>query len=188
MATIPPARPSSPSMRLMALAIPTTQRTDNKYDQSVESKKTPANGTRKTRIEIPEITKTLAAITIPATFAGAETSRRSSIAPTPAMTNAASTNPSGSVLPLKTTSNEPIHHAVNMPARTPSSMATPPRVGVDRSCTCRASGRTTAPIRTDKRRTPNNATNVVTATTAKTIAYAPMLGTRSKTSRLSRRE
>ena len=161
-------RPSRPSMRLMALAIPTTHSTDSRYDQSLDSTNTPRNGTRNTSIETPEITRMLAASTMPAIFAGAETSRRSSITPTATITMAASTRPSGSVLPSKIWSKAPIAQATPMPTSSPTSMPIPPRVAVGRLWTRRSSGLTTAPRRNARRRTRNMDAKVTTVTTART--------------------
>ena len=119
---------------------------------------------------MPEMTSTLAATTMPAIFAGADTSRRSSITPTTAMSTAAMTSPSASVLPSKMASKDPMSQATPMPTSTPSSIETPPRVGVGRSCTRRSSGRTTAPMRSDTLRTTKSDAKVVPATAARITA------------------
>ena len=130
----------------------------------------PWNGTRSTKMLVPPITSTLAATTIPAVLAGADTSLRSSTTPTTTISVAASMMPSGSVLPEKISSKASSCHAVSMPANKPTSIATPPSVGVGRSCTRRSSGFTTAPMRMASRRTTGVAASVVTTTTTATIA------------------
>src|SRR3954468_8396445 len=98
MAMMPAARPSSPSMMLMAFAMPSTQMTLSRYDQFGSRMNVPTNGMRSDSRLMPEITSPLADRTMPATLAGGDTSRRSSMAPTASISTAAMTRPRGSVL------------------------------------------------------------------------------------------
>ncbi len=155
-------------MKLMALVMPSTHTTLSRYDQFESRTNVLMNGMRSERMLIPENTSTLAASTIPDILAGADTSRRSSMAPTARMTTAAITSPSGSVLLSNTELNASSRQATAMPTRKPRSMPMPPRVGVGRVWTRRSSGRTTAPILIASRRTSGTSTRVVTVTTART--------------------
>ncbi len=127
-------------------------------------------GMRNDRMLMPDSTSTLAASTMPATLAGADTSRRSSMTPTPRMSTAAITRPSGSVLLSKMEPKACSRQATAMPARKPTSIPTPPSRGVGRSWTRRSSGLTTAPMRTASRSTRGMTTKVVSVTTARTMA------------------
>ena len=123
MAMMPAASPSSPSMMLMALAMPSTQITLSRYDQFGSRMNVPTNGMRSDSRLMPENTSTLADSTMPATLAGGDTSRRSSMAPTASMSTAAITRPSGSVLLSKIESKACMRQATSMPTRKPTSMA-----------------------------------------------------------------
>ena len=68
----------------------------------------------------------LAASTWPATLAGADISRASSIIPTAKMAAPASTTPSGSEEPAKTVRKAGIRAAATMATRKPRNMAAPP--------------------------------------------------------------
>ena len=131
MATMPAARPSRPSMRFTALAMPTTQSTvmqrrqvGRQQDQVGEA------GPGRTGCSRRRPTGCCPASTMPAILAGADTSRRSSMSPTTKMTTAAITTPSGWVLPSNTASNSPDCQATAMATRNPASIAAPPSVAV----------------------------------------------------------
>ena len=79
---MPAARPSRPSTRLTALAMPITHSTVTSADRSAESTTRPENGTRKYTMLTPLMVRMLPASTRPATLAGADTSNRSSMKPT----------------------------------------------------------------------------------------------------------
>src|SRR5947208_14804496 len=109
---------------------------------------------------------------MPASLAGADTSLRSSRNPTPKITVAASTTPSGSDDPAwKISRNWWICAATAMATRNARYMAAPPHVGMGLSCTFRAPGMTTQPNRIAAVRTPNVARYVTSAATARTAAY-----------------
>ena len=182
---MPAARPSRPSIRLTAFAMPTTQSTVISGARSGDSTTKSANGTRKKSIVTPASESTLPDRTCPASLAGGDTSRMSSSSPTEQMIAAARTTPSGSVDPVNT-ALKPCRpgstHATPMAARKPKNMAAPPRVGVGRSWTRRSSGWTTAPIPMASRRRSGVVTNVTSAATAKTIPY-PMYTRSTRRSR-----
>src|SRR3954463_1647259 len=111
-AVTPAARPSRPSMRLMALAMPTTHTTVMNAERSGVSENTPRNGTRKKIVLTPASDSTLPASTMPASLAGAETPsqwtlRSSSMSPTAKMSRDAATTPSGAVDDRNTSVNRP---------------------------------------------------------------------------------
>ena len=93
----------------------------------------------------PKRTRTVPASTMPATRAGADTSRRSSVNPTAKMTVAARSTPSGSLDPSNTAANESICQATAIEATRARNMAMPPMVAVGTEWTRRSSGATTAP-------------------------------------------
>ncbi len=152
MATIPPARPSSPSIRLMALHMPATHTTVIRADRSGDSANSPKNGMRKKMMLTPAIDRMLPASTMPASLAGGDISRRSSIWPTAQMTIDASATPSGGAIVRNTAANSPLSQAASRPTSTPARMPAPPRMGVGTLWTRRASGWTTAPTRSDRAR------------------------------------
>ena len=91
MATMPAASPSSPSIRLTAFAMPTTQITVTSGARSGDSTTRGArqNGTRKNSMVSPKKYSTVPARTWPDILAGGDTSRRSSTMPTVKITAAA---------------------------------------------------------------------------------------------------
>ena len=78
MATVPAARPSSPSMRLTAFVIATTQRTVSGTPRSGPSERIPWPGNQNHSSWTPSRMRMPAASTCPDTFAAAEVPRRSS--------------------------------------------------------------------------------------------------------------
>jgi hypothetical protein len=117
----------------------------------------------------PSSERTPPASTIPATFAGADTSRTSSSMPTAKITAAPSTTASGSDDPWKTLSNPESCDATPMATRKAMNMAAPPSVGVGTVWTRRSSGPTTAPTRIAIRRTRGVVMKVTVAATAKAM-------------------
>ena len=105
-ATMPAARPSRPSMRLIAFVINTTHSAVTSGAQ-VGRRARPTsvwnrlNGIRKKNIVTPNSASRLAASTWPATLAGGDTSMRSSSAPMTNITPAPSIRPNGSELSLE---------------------------------------------------------------------------------------
>ena len=97
-ATIPPARPSSPSIKLIDCVIPNNQKTVNNGIQSLGKTNTSKNGTRKKNMVTPNVTSASAATTTPVTFIGADTSRMSSTIPKTKTTTAAMSTPINSEL------------------------------------------------------------------------------------------
>src|SRR5579872_5142617 len=182
MAMTPAASPSRPSIRLTALAMPITQSAVTSGRIEGESTMKPAKGTLKCDIVTPRKYRTMAASTWPATLAGADTSRRSSTKPTTKMTNAPSTTPSGSDDPWKDGAKTGSAAATPMAASRPTSMPTPPKVGVGTVWTRSASGMTTKRRRTATWRTTKVQRNVTTAAAPKTTRQptswvtAPPLG------------
>ncbi len=65
MATMPAASPSSPSIRLMALVMPSTHSTLSRYDQLGSRMNVDTNGMRRVRMLMPDSTSTLADTTMP---------------------------------------------------------------------------------------------------------------------------
>src|SRR6266851_418082 len=122
----------------------------------------------------PRKYRTDPASTVPASLAGGDTSRTSSMRPTRKTTPPARTTPRGSEDPWKTGAKAGSWEATPMAARKARNMAAPPAVGVGFSCTRRSSGRTTAPNRTAARRTAKVSSQVPTAAVAKTTAKASM--------------
>src|ERR1039458_4013180 len=96
MATTPAASPSRPSIRLMAFVSAITHTAVMSGVTPGVSATSPARGTLISYIVTPRKYKMLAARTWPATLAGADMSRTSSINPTAKIAAAASTTPSGS--------------------------------------------------------------------------------------------
>ena len=176
MITMPAASPSSPSIRLIALANTTTVTTVTSGARSGESTMTsaPENGTWKNSIETPNSESRLPASTIPAILAGGETSRRSSSAPVANITPAARITPAGSDEPSNISRNCGIWDATPIATRNPTNIAAPPSSGIAVVCTSRAVGTLTAPMRNASFRTSGTSANVSPAATAKTTAYPPM--------------
>src|SRR4051812_11500539 len=176
MMTMPAARPSRPSIRLMALAKTTTVTTVTSGARSGESTMTsaPENGTWKNSIETPNSESRLPASTIPAIFAGGDTSRRSSSAPVANITPAARITPAGSDEPLNISRNCGIWDATPIATRNPTNMAAPPSSGIVVVWTSRALGTFTAPMRNASFRTRGTSANFNVAATKKTTAYPPI--------------
>ena len=168
MARIPAASPSRPSMKFVALAIPITHNTVISADQSGESTRKPAKGTRKYTMLTPVKDSTPPARTIPASFAGAEISIRSSMQPTAYIRIAAPMMPRIGPCWAKTGSNPPLPHATSIATRKPANMAIPPKVGVGRSWIRRSSGAATAPTRTASQFTDGTSSQVVNAAASPT--------------------
>src|ERR1700722_8547063 len=101
MATTPAARPSRPSMKLMALVRAMTHAAVIRGMMPGVSTTNPARGNLNSYMVTPMKYKMLAARTWPAILAGADMSRTSSISPTPKMATPASTTPRGSEEPPK---------------------------------------------------------------------------------------
>ncbi|MCZ7631168.1 MAG: hypothetical protein M5U19_19925 [Microthrixaceae bacterium] len=104
--------------------------------------------------------------TWPATLAGGEMSRRSSMRPISHMTTAAVTTPSTFPGVVNTSSSAPKNHAEPRPASTPMSSAVPPRMGVASACTLRSLGYAIASARRESTRR---------GTTARAVAAAEMI-------------
>ena len=104
--------------------------------------------------------------TIPAIFAGAETSRRSSIRPVSQITNAAAMTPSTLPGESNTAANSSILHATPRATSSPKNSAPPPRMGVGVACTVRSPGWASAPLRRDSARSGGTATAVAATATA----------------------
>ena len=179
MPTIPAASPSRPSMRFKALTKSTTHTTVSSAERSGDSRTTSRNGIRRTTRATPVSDRTLPASTMPATLAGGETGRMSSITPTTQITTAAETTPSISVGAANTSEKSPTIHAVKTPASNPPSIDGPPRDGVGAVWTLRSSGATTSPEPTANRRTTGVAAAVTKAATAPTIRWGTIPGTGS---------
>ena len=161
-------------MRFTALTMSATQITVRSGDRSAESTTNPAKGMRKNSSVTPRSDSRLPENTWPASLAGGDTSRRSSRAPTANIVVAPIRSPSGSEVPRKTDRNWGRSEATAMAARKPPYMAAPPRVGVGRSWTRRASGDTTAPRRIAPRRTTGVSSQVTRAATTRTMRYSAM--------------
>src|SRR4051812_25432390 len=184
MITMPAARPSSPSIRLIALANTTTVTTVTSGARSGDSTMTsaPENGTWKNSIDTPKSESRLPASTIPAILAGGDTSRRASSAPVANITPPARITPAGSDDPSNISRNCGICDATPNAMRKPTNIAAPPSSGVAVVCTSRAVGTFTAPMRNASFRTSGTSAKVRPAATAKTTAYPPYV----LTSRLPR--
>ena len=91
--TMPAARPSSPSIRLIALTISSTHATVSGTARSEPRDTTPCVGNQKKKISTLFKMSSPAARIWPATFAGADSVRRSSRRPTKVMTTAARSAP-----------------------------------------------------------------------------------------------
>ncbi len=155
-------------MRLTALAMPRTQMTVSRGARSEEIEMIPAKGIRRNTMVMPSRYRTLAASTMPAVLAGAETGRTSSKVPTAHMSTAATTTPSGMDGASNTAENACSRVAARNAARRPPSMARLPRRGVGIRWTRRSSGSTTAPERTASQRATGVRTNVTPSATRKT--------------------
>ena len=163
-------------MRLIAFAITTTHNTVTSGwmsgDSTTVSRWPRLNGTRKKNIVMPSRAMRLAASTIPASFAGGDTSTMSSSMPTSNMTPAPSSNPRGSEL-ANTSLNWCICEATAIAARNPQNIAAPPRLGVGRVCTWRLApspGGVTTPPAIARRRTTGVTSNVTAKATTRTTA------------------
>ena len=170
---MPAASPSSPSIRLMALAMPTTQHTVTNAERSGLRLKMPKNGTRKNSVLTPAKLRMLPASTSPAVFAGADmplpcTLRTSSSQPVNVATVAAAAMPIGIVGVSNSRAKVSSCDATPRATSTPTHMATPPSAAVGRSWTRRASGWTSAPRRSATARTIGVSSRVVTAATPST--------------------
>ena len=88
----------------------------------------------------PAHTNTMPTPAVPATFAGAEISRMSSMNPIAQIAIAAIATPSISELPSNSGPNLSICHAKSNAVIMPTSSATPPMSGVGVVCTLRGSG------------------------------------------------
>ena len=126
MATIPAARPSSPSMKLMALVSAITQAAVMSGITPGVSTMNPAKGILNSHIVTPKKYRMLAARTWPAILAGADMSRTSSMRPTTNMAPAASTTPSISGESVKIGRRAGMAAAKSTATRKPRNMAAPP--------------------------------------------------------------
>ena len=88
----------------------------------------------------PKYTRITAATTVPATLAGAEMSRMSSIRPTANITAAAYNTPRGSKLRANSWSNVSSSRDSPNAPRKPRNSAMPPTSGIGRVCTVRSFG------------------------------------------------
>jgi hypothetical protein len=114
----------------------------------------------------PKLTSNAPATTVPATFAGAEMSRTSSIRPTRNITEAATSTPSGSELRANNGSNPSSNRDTANATTKPMNSAMPPTSGNGTVCTVRSLGSYTQPMRVANHLTSGVATNVTTAATA----------------------
>ena len=126
MATTPAARPSSPSMKLMALVRAMTQAAVRSGITPGVSTNEPASGTRNCHMVTPMKYRMLAARTWPAILAGADMSRTSSMRPTAKMAPAASTTPRSSGESVKIGRSWGTAAAASTATRKPRNMAAPP--------------------------------------------------------------
>ena len=165
MATIPAASPSRPSMRLTALASPTTHSTvmssDHPDDRITRSK----NGTLNTSIETPAAWRTTPATAVPAALARGDSPLVSSASPTPKMVPSARTPPRISPRDDRSPMNSPTAAA----ARIPAIIAMPPATGVGLSWTWRTPGSEAAPHLTASLAVSGTNANVTAAATAATM-------------------
>ena len=105
---------------------------------------------------------------MPVTFAGAESSKMSSMNPTRNTRPQAMTTPSGSELPANTAENRSSETASHIAARNPTNIARPPMTGVGCVWTRRSSGATTQPHLRPIQPTIGVRTNVTRAATPPT--------------------
>ena len=111
---------------------------------------------------------------MPANFAGAETSRRSSTNPDANISAAAPATPQHVGRRLEDRRRSSCGTAATpSPASRPTNIATPPRVGVGLVCTRRSPGGTTAPTRRASDAASGTVAQVTTAAAARTITYLP---------------
>ncbi len=172
MATIPPARPSRPSIRLTALAMSTTHTTVNRADMFDERITVSKKGIRSTTSDTPTTLRTTPATTMPATLAGTDSGEMSSTTPTAQITAAATSTPIISDGAANTDAKSPSSQAVAAPTNRPNSIAVPPSVAVGDSWTLRSSGATRTPDRVARRRATGVAAAVATAAAPPTRAKA----------------
>ena len=173
-AITPVASPSRPSIRLTALAITSTHITVTSAARSVDNTVKPMSGSGTLSIEIPASTRIEPENTMPATFAGADTSRMSSITPVRKITPAASTTPRMYTGVSNMARNCGSSDAQVTPATMPRNIAPPPSVGVGRSWILRSPGVAIAPKRSANRIMSGTIAAVTTAVTPRTSAYEPI--------------
>ena len=131
MATMPAARPSSPSMRFTAFTRISTQSTVSGTARSDPTITIPCpNGNQKKSSSTPNRMRTPAASTCPATLDGTDRLRTSSIAPIRQISAPATRAPCRSEDCRNNGRNCGTNQAVASPATTPIRSPTPPRVGV----------------------------------------------------------
>ena len=130
MAITPAANPSRPSIRLTALAISSTQHTLTRVARSGDNTVKPSSGIGTLMIDTPLNARIDPASTMPATFAGGDTSRMSSTSPVAKITVAAIATPTMFDGDSNTDSNSPSNAAHANPARRPRYIAPPPSDGV----------------------------------------------------------
>ena len=158
-------------MRLTALVMAITHNAVSSGVHSGESCTSPASGTLNWNQVTPMKYKIVAASTCPATLAGADMSRKSSIRPTTKMAAAPKMSPRGSDDPRNSWSSDGIDAATANVTSSPKNMATPPAWGVTRWWTLRTSGWATYPIWTAIRRAGNVSSQVEATATANRTAY-----------------
>ena len=127
-------------MRFTALVMATTHSAVSSGVHSGDSCTRPVSGTLNWNQVTPMKYRIVAARTWPATLAGADMSRKSSIRPTTKIAAAPSRRPSGSDDPRKSGARAGTEAATAQVTSIPRNMATPPDWGVTRWCTLRASG------------------------------------------------
>ncbi len=163
-------------MRFTALAMITTHITVTSAARSGESTVNPMNGRGTLTIVMPTRLSTDPAKTIAAIFAGADTSRMSSMTPATKMINAATTTPPTVPGESNTGAKNDSPRDTASPPSTPTSIAPPPRVGVADECTRRSLGTAMAPTLVAILLMRGTRAAVSPAETAKTRAKAPTTG------------
>ena len=167
---MPAARPSRPSIRFTALAMPTTQSTVSSTDHSADRNTKSQNGTRNTSMDMPAPYSTTAAAAIPATLAGGDSPLTSSRKPVANSTATPATPPRISPGASRMSGTPPTADAAAAAATTPASIAMPPAAGVAVSWMWCSSGGRLAPTRTASLAVSGTKTKVTTAATPPTTA------------------
>lgn len=138
MQTMPPARPSSPSMKFTALTMTTTRTTEMTMPWVGLTATGPTPGTGRVITVTPCQTITPAAIIWPPSFTRASTPHLSSSTPSSHMMPAPESSARMSVPWENTLLRLSSWEATRMPAQSPPNIAMPPSRGVGSRCTSRA--------------------------------------------------
>ncbi len=177
MATTPEARPSSPSIRLMALVTTSTHTTVSGTLNAPSSSAGP-NGLVSTGMPNPNTVSVSAAHACTTSLIHGDTLQRSSAMPSARMGSAAHVSPS-SGRGSSTSAGPGVSRAAHATSSTPAAIASPPKRGVGVSCTRRASGTSMAPQCSASRRASGVSASVTAAAArARTSEYGISAATR----------